>query len=262
MLGLALAGCRSPRAGSSAAPASSSSRDASRSSLPDPEIAAEAKRRNAERELRRTELADALTHCGERQFADGCARLAERYATGSIGEKRLDVASDLYRRACAGGSTYGCNGAAWATLHGRGTPVDLPTAAGFFSGACTTGDEHPFGCDSRGFALISGLAGTARNLALGQRFLNESCAKGLAQSCLLLELLAAKHLRTGPKLALACDVSFSEQVSRCTIEHDPEACFLAGSAFETGVCGAPRSKARSAELLGRAAQFGATWPGG
>ncbi|HEX3849489.1 MAG TPA: hypothetical protein VHW01_00900, partial [Polyangiaceae bacterium] len=150
--------------------------------------------------------------------------------------------------------------AGWASLHGRGTARDLPAAAAFFSRACRTGDEHPFACDSRGFALLSGLAGTSRDIALGRRLLQKSCARGVPQSCLLLELLRAKRLATGPKLELACEVNISEQISLCTGDSDPEACFLAGSAYETGVCGAPQSKSRAQDLLGRAAAFGATWP--
>jgi uncharacterized protein YegJ (DUF2314 family) len=217
-------------------------------------------RRLAARRKREAELKDALTHCGEQRFADGCAALGERYASGTFGEARLDVAVQLYSAACAGGSAYGCNAAGWATLHGRGTAQDSPGAAAFFARGCTTGAEHPFACDSRGFALVSGLAGTSRDLVLGQRFLKKACARGVPQSCLLLELLSAKKLRVGPKLERACDINFAEQVSLCAIDKDPEACFLAGSAFETGVCGAHRSRTQSAELLSAAAAFGATWP--
>jgi uncharacterized protein YegJ (DUF2314 family) len=217
-------------------------------------------RRIAERRKREAELADAFSHCGQQRFADGCASLGDRYANGSFDEIRLDTAFQLYSRACEGGSAYGCNAAGWASVHARGTPQNLPAAAAFFSKACATGDEHPFACDSRGFALLSGLAGTSRDIPLGQRLLKKACARGLPQSCLLLELLRAKRLRAGPKLELACDVNFAEQVSRCTGDNDPESCFLAGSAFDTGVCGAPRSKERAADLLRRAAVFGATWP--
>jgi uncharacterized protein YegJ (DUF2314 family) len=217
-------------------------------------------RRIADRRKREAELASAFTHCGQQRFADGCATLGDRYANGSFDEVRLDTAFQLYSQACEGGSAYGCNAAGWASLHARGTPQNLPAAAAFFSKACVTGDEHPFACDSRGFALLSGLAGTARDIPLAQRLLKKACARGLPQSCLLLELLRAKRFRAGPKSELGCDVSFAEQVSRCTGDNDPEACFLAGSAFETGVCGAPRSKERAADLLRRAALFGATWP--
>jgi len=214
----------------------------------------------AERRAREAELADALTHCHEPRYADGCAALGERYATGQVGERRLDVAFQLDAQACTGGSAYGCNAAGWASLHGRGAPQDLPAAAAFFERACTSGDEHPFACDSRGFALLSGLAGTPRDLRLGQRLLSKACARGLPTSCLLLELMRAKGLRQGSKLPLACNVSFSEQVSRCSNEQDPEACFLAGSAFEMGICEAPKSSTRAAELLRSAATFGARWP--
>ena len=212
------------------------------------------------RQKRNLELNEALTHCGEAQFADGCASLGDGYASGRVGERRLEVALQLYTAACAGGSAYGCNAAGWANLHGRGGTRDLPAAADFFARACVTGDEHPFACDSRGFALLSGLAGTKRDLAQVQRLLRKTCARGLAPSCLLLELAKAKKLRTGPKLALACDVNLAEQVSRCTGEKDPQACFLAGTAIEVGACGAPRSATRSAALLRGAAEFGATWP--
>ena len=210
----------------------------------------------AMRRKRAAELADALRTCN----ADGCTALGEQYAKGLRGEVRPDVAFQLFSKGCAGGSPLGCNAAGWASVHGRGTTTDMSAAAGFFAKACATGSEHPFACDSRGFALVSGLAGTVRDLALGQRLLRKACASGVSQSCLLLELMRAKHLRAGPKLKLACEVNFSEQVSLCTGEKDPEACFLAGSAFEVGACDAPRSKARSAELLARAAEFGASWP--
>ena len=212
------------------------------------------------RQKRRADLADALPKCTEKQFADGCASLGEGYATGRVGEVKLEVALQLYSRACDGGSAYGCNAAGWASLHGRGGPKDNAAAAALFARACVTGDEHPFACDSRGFALLSGLAGTKRDLALSFRLLNHACARGLAPSCLLLELAKAKGLRSGPKLGVACDVSFSEQVSRCSSDEDPEACFLAGSAFETGVCGVTKSRARARELLNGAAAFGAAWP--
>ena len=212
------------------------------------------------RQKRRAELAEALPKCLEKQFADGCAALGDGYATGRIGETKLDVALQLYTRACDGGSTYGCNAAGWATLHGRGGPPDSAAAAAFFARACATGDEHPFGCDSRAFALLSGLAGTKRDFALAFRLLGKTCARGLAPSCLLLELAKLKGLRKGPKLEPACDVNFAEHVSRCTGEQDPESCFLAGSAIETGVCGVPKNSHRSADLLQRAAEFGATWP--
>jgi uncharacterized protein YegJ (DUF2314 family) len=219
-------------------------------------------RRIAAGHKREAELAAALPQCADRRFADGCAALGESYASGSVGEVRQDVAYLLYTKGCDGGSSYGCNAAGWASLHGRGTAKDLPAAAAFFARACVTGDEHPFACDSRGFALVSGLAGTIRDLALGPKLLKKACARGLPQSCLLLELLKAKHLSAGPRYALACEINFAEQVARCAgDDKDPEACFLAGSAFETGVCGARRSKARSAELLERAAEFGARWPG-
>jgi len=213
------------------------------------------------RQKRNAELADALKHCGEARFADGCAALGDSYVSGRAGERNVDVAFRLYVAACGGGSAYGCNAAGWARLHGRGTPQDLPAAAGFFERACSTGDEHPFACDSRGFALLSGLAGTKRDVALGVRLLEKTCARGLAASCLLLELAKAKKLRQGPKLELACEVTLTEQASRCTGEKDPQACFLAGTAIEVGACGAPRSAPRSAALLRGAAEFGATWPG-
>jgi TPR repeat protein len=217
-------------------------------------------RRIAAKHKRQAELESALPQCADKRFADGCAALGDSYASGAVGEIREDVAYLLYTKACDGGSSYGCNAAGWASLHGRGTTKDLPAAAAFFARACRTGDEHPFACDSRGFALVSGLAGTPRDLALGPRLLKKACARGLAQSCLMLELLEAKQLLTGPKYALACDVNFAEQVARCSgDDKDPEACFLAGSAFETGVCGARRSTARSAELLDKAAEFGARW---
>ncbi len=222
-------------------------------------------RRGAETKLiearhkRAAELASALPQCTDKRFADGCAALGESYANGSVGEVKPDAAYQLFTKSCDGGSAYGCNAAAWASLHGRGTVANPPAAAAFFARACTTGDEHPFACDSRGFALLSGLAGTPRDTALAVRLLKKPCARGLAQSCFLLELLRAKQLWVGPKLTLACDVSISEQVSRCTGDKDPEACFLAGSAFETGVCGAPRSKARAAQFLAGAADFGASW---
>lgn len=213
------------------------------------------------RQKRSAELNEALKQCPEARFADGCAALGDGYATGRVGETRLDVASRLYVAACGGGSAYGCNAAGWASLLGRGGAQDLPAAASFFERACRTGDEHPYACDSRGFALLSGLAGTKRDVASGLRLLTKTCARGLAHSCLLLELAKAKKLRRGPKLELACEVTLSEQASRCTAESDPEACFLAGTAIEVGACGAPRSVARSAALLQRAAEFGATWPG-
>jgi TPR repeat protein len=217
-------------------------------------------RRIMERQKRAAELAEALAHCGEPRFADGCTALGERYANGSFGEAQLDTAFQLYARACAGGSAYGCNAAGWASLHGRGTLKDLASAAEFFAEGCKTGDEHPFACDSRGFALLSGLAGTPRDIGRGQRLLDKACARGVPQSCLLLELLRAKRLRTGLKLELACEVNVAEQISRCTTDEDPEACFLAGSVYQTGVCGAPRNEPRSLELLQRAGAFGATWP--
>jgi uncharacterized protein YegJ (DUF2314 family) len=213
------------------------------------------------RQKRDAELTDALKHCPEARFADGCAALGDSYASGRFGERQPDVAFHLYVAACGGGSAYGCNAAGWASLHGRGGPQDLPASAKFFERACATGDEHPFGCDSRGFALLSGLAGTKRDLASGLRLLTKTCARGLAASCLLLELAKAKKLRSGPKLERACDVTLSEQASRCTGEKDPQACFLAGTAIQVGACGAPRSATRSAALLSIAAEFGATWPG-
>jgi uncharacterized protein YegJ (DUF2314 family) len=213
------------------------------------------------RQKRNAELNDALKHCPEAHYADGCAALGDNYATGRIGERQLDVAYKLYVAACSGGSAYGCNAAGWATLHGRGGQQDLAAAAKYFERACSTGDEHSFGCDSRGFALLSGLAGTKRDVASGLRLLEKTCARGLAPSCLLLELATAKKLRRGPKLELACQVTLSEQASRCTGERDPQACFLAGTAIEVGACGAPRSAPRSAPLLRIAAEFGATWPG-
>jgi TPR repeat protein len=217
-------------------------------------------RRIAAKHKRQAELDAALPQCADKRFADGCAALGESYATGTIGEVRADVAYLLFTKSCDGGSSYGCNSAGWAKVHGRGTTKDLSAAAAFFARACTTGDEHPFACDSRGFALVSGLAGTPLDLALGPRLLQKACTRGLSQSCLLLELLKAKHLWAGPKYPLACDVNFAEQVARCSgDDKDPEACFLAGSAFETGVCGARRSAARSAELLDKAAEFGARW---
>jgi uncharacterized protein YegJ (DUF2314 family) len=217
-------------------------------------------RRITERQQRAAELADALTHCTETRFAEGCTALGERYADGSFGEVQLDTAFQLYVRACAGGSTYACNAAGWASLHGRGKLKDLASAAEFFAEGCKTGDEHPFACDSRGFALISGLAGTPRDVTQGERLLVKACTRGIPQSCLLLELLRAKHLRSGRKLELACEVNVAEQISRCKSDDDPEACFLAGSVYQTGVCGAPRSEPRSLEFLQRAATFGATWP--
>jgi len=213
----------------------------------------------AARQKRAAELAAALPQCTDKRFADGCAALGESYANGTVGELKPAAAYELFMKSCDGGSAYGCNSAGWASLHGRGTVANLPAAAGFFARACTTGDEHPFACDSRGFALLSGLAGTPRDTALAARLLRKPCARGLTQSCFLLELLRAKRLWVGSKLPLACDLSISEQVSRCTADKDPEACFLAGSAFETGVCGAPRSKARAAQMLAGAAEFGASW---
>lgn len=252
--GFALAvGCRKPVAVQSHASASASV-------TPFAKSAQEGAQLSAAKKLRDSELADALPKCTDKRFSDGCAALGERYANGTIGEVNLDVAFQLFTRGCDGGSTYGCNSAGWASLHGRGTPANLAVAAGFFARACSTGNEHPFGCDSRGFALVTGLAGTPRDLALGQRLLSKTCARGLAQSCLLLEMMAAKALSARTKHPLACEVSISEQVGRCSNDQDPEACFLAGSAFETGVCGAPRSAARSAQYLARAAKFGASWP--
>ncbi|HEY0464515.1 MAG TPA: DUF2314 domain-containing protein [Polyangiaceae bacterium] len=214
----------------------------------------------AAQQKRAAELAQALAKCEVPKFADSCAVLGERYASGTVGELRLDTAFSLYTKACAGGSAYGCNAAGWAALHGRGGPQDLPAAVDFFLRACPTGEEHPFACDSRGFALLSGLGGTPRDLALAQRLLTQACTRGVAASCLLLELAKAKGLRHGKKLALACEVNLAEQVSRCTGDHDPEACFLAGSAFDTGICGAPRSRVQATELLRGASAFGATWP--
>jgi uncharacterized protein YegJ (DUF2314 family) len=212
------------------------------------------------RQKRRAELSDALPRCSEKQYADGCAALGDGYTNGRVGETNLEVALQLYGRACDGGSAYGCNAAGWATLHGRGGTKDLPAAAAFFSRACPTGAEHPYACDSRGFALLSGLAGTKRDLLLAFRLLSKTCAQNLAPSCLLLELAKVKGLRSGPKLELACDVNFAEHVSRCTGEQDPESCFMAGSAIETGVCGVPKSERRSTDLLRRASELGATWP--
>ncbi len=212
------------------------------------------------RQKRRAELSDALPKCTEHRYADGCAALGDGYANGRVGETNLTVALQLYTRACDGGSAYGCNSAGWATLHGKGGAQDLPAAAAFFERACPTGNEHPFACDSRGFALLSGLAGTKRDLALAFSLLTKTCAQNLAPSCLLLELAKLKGLRHGPELELACDVNFAEHVSRCTGEQDPESCFLAGSAIESGVCGVPKSERRSADLLRRASELGAAWP--
>jgi TPR repeat protein len=212
------------------------------------------------RQKRRAELADAVPKCIEKQYADGCAALGEGYANGRVGETNLEIALDLYTHACDGGSAYGCNAAGWATLHGKGRAPDLTAAAAFFARACPTGNEHPFACDSRGFALLSGLAGTKRDLSLAFRLLSKTCAQNLAPSCLLLELARVKGLRRGSKLDLACEVNFAEHVSRCTGEQDPESCFLAGSAIQAGVCGVPKSDRRSAELLRRASEFGAAWP--
>ncbi|HEX2673801.1 MAG TPA: DUF2314 domain-containing protein, partial [Polyangiaceae bacterium] len=78
------------------------------------------------RQKRNAELNDARKHCSEARFADGCATLGDGYASGRIGEQKLDVAFELYVAACGGGSAYGCNAAGWASLHGRGGPQDLP----------------------------------------------------------------------------------------------------------------------------------------
>jgi len=90
-------------------------------------------RRIALEQRRRAELADALTHCREAKFADGCAALGDTYAAGVLFERRPEVALELYTKACAGGSTYGCNAAGWAVFHGRGGAQDLPAAAAFFA---------------------------------------------------------------------------------------------------------------------------------
>jgi len=216
-------------------------------------------RRIIAKQRRTAELNDALPKCRERRFADGCAVLGGSYADGTVGEKNLEIARDLYTRACEGGSAFGCNSAGWASVRGRGGPQDLPAAAAFFARACATGDEHPYACDSRGFALITGLAGTKRDLTLGFRLLSKACTRGLPSSCLLLEAAKVKGLRSGPRLALACELNIAEQVAHCG-DRDPEACFLAGAAFEVGLCEAPRSAARAAEFMRGAAEFGASWP--
>jgi uncharacterized protein YegJ (DUF2314 family) len=213
------------------------------------------------RQKRAAELANARPQCGKPRFADGCAALGDGYRTGRAGEVSLEIARELYERACAGGSAYGCNAAGWASLHGRGGSQDTAAAVDFFARACATGDEHPFACDSRGFALLSGLGGTKRDVPLARKLLSKACDRGIAASCLQLELAKAKRVMSGgKKRELACEVNFAAQVSLCTGERDPEACFLAGSAIETGVCGVPKSKNRSADLLRRAAAFGASWP--
>jgi TPR repeat protein len=172
------------------------------------------------------------------------------------------VAFRLFDMSCRSGSSKACNAVGWAKLRGEGTSADAAAAGASFAKACPTGKEDRYSCDSRGFALVTGLARTTVDVGQGSRILRAACDAGTIHSCAALAALGAMLGTPVDRQVTdsACQYDPHKVAAHCDRTGDPQSCALAGGWLKVGLCGAPIAAERAKALLDKAAAGGARWP--
>jgi TPR repeat protein len=193
-----------------------------------------------------------------------CFELARRYREGLDVPQSDESAFGWLRLSCDRGVFVGCNQAGWAALHGRGTAPSAAAAGRYFSLACPTGHEDAVACDSRAFALLTGLGTTVVNVREAARIYENVCRGGVAHGCLALSILEKQGLDGGHARAIeteviACSLKADGLERACALEPDPQHCLLAAMMFATGTC-TGTSPERAKKLLRQAEPFRVTWP--
>ncbi len=200
----------------------------------------------------------------EHEDGRACFELARRYRDGVGVARSLESAYGWMQASCKLGHALGCNQAGWAALHGRGIARDFALAGRYFAQACRSGDEPPEACDSRAFALLTGLGETRVDLEQSTRLYERVCRGGVPHGCLALAILEKQGLDHGraaaPEVETAACTLKAEGLERsCMAEPDPQFCLLGAMMFRTGTCTGP-DEARAKRLLLRAEPFRANWP--
>lgn len=111
---------------------------------------------------------------------------------GYIYSEAIDVTRDdrrgrrLFERACAGGSTIGCNDLASLLVEGRGGPADAARAADLYEAACHRGNAAA--CANLGTLYLDG-RGRARDDLVAGLLYGQACKAGLTHACAALAML-------------------------------------------------------------------------
>lgn len=200
----------------------------------------------------------------EHREGRACFELARRYRAGEGVRQSDETAYGWLKLSCDLGVSLGCNQAGWASLHGRGTAREPQLAGQYFARACPTGNEPPEACDSRAFALLTGLGGTSVDVRAAASIYEHVCRGGIAHGCLALAILEKQGLDAGFGKAIeievaACSLDAAKLERSCMVEPDPQFCLLAGMMYLTGTC-ASEDAARARQSLRRAEAFQVTWP--
>ncbi len=207
--------------------------------------------------------ADLETSCEHRE-GRACFELARRYREGIGVGKSDETAYGWLKLSCDLNVALGCNQAGWAALHGRGAARDPALAGRYFARACPSGEEEAIACDSRAFALLTGLGETRVNVREAARIYERVCRGGVAYGCLALTILEKQGLDAGYAKAIeteviACSLDAEKLENNCTVEPDPQYCLLGAMMFRTGSCTALQED-RGQRLLKRAEPFRVAWP--
>ncbi|HVJ17321.1 MAG TPA: tetratricopeptide repeat protein [Polyangiaceae bacterium] len=193
-----------------------------------------------------------------------CFELARRYREGIDVGKSDETAYGWLKLSCDLDVKLGCNQAGWAALHGRGTARQPELAGRYFARACPSGEEEAIACDSRAFALLTGLGHTRVDVREAARIYERVCRAGVPHGCLALTILEKQGLDAGHARAIeteviACSLDAEKLERACTVEPDPQYCLLSAMMFRTGTC-TSQQEGRARQLFERARPFQVAWP--
>jgi TPR repeat protein len=168
----------------------------------------------------------------------------------------------LFEDSCEKGNSQACSAAGWGFAKGDGTTKDQMQAGRFFEKGCPTGAEHPIACNSRGFALLTGMGETARDPDRAAKVLLNACRGANGNACMTLNLFKALGIVQSepiPRPNLACQQPIEQLEGFCNMHNTAQECWLAAMMLTTGTC-TDINRDRAKPLHAKANTQGATWP--
>lgn len=202
------------------------------------------------------------TGCAANEDAQECYERGLKLQRGTDVKKDRKAAQRLFQDSCAQGNSQACSAAGWALVKGDGVTKDLAEAGRLFEKGCPTGDEHAIACNSRGFALLTGLGETARDPELAGKILLNACRGANGSACMTLNLFKALGLvmtTPVPRPNLSCQQPIEQLEGFCNMHKAPQECWLAAMMLTTGTC-TDINRDRAKPLHTKANAQGASWP--
>jgi TPR repeat protein len=202
------------------------------------------------------------TGCDSGESAEQCFSRGLKLQRGTDVKMDRKAAQFLFEDSCDKGNSQACSAAGWGRVKGDGVTKDLAEGGRYFEKGCPTGEEHAIACNSRGFALLTGLGETPRDVDLARKVLLTACRGANGSACMTLNLFKALGLVMAdpmPRPNLSCQQSIETLEGFCNMHKAPQECWLAAMMLTTGTC-TDINRDRAKPLHAKANAQGASWP--